>query len=66
MYLSDEANIEYVCDITGLALDELECIVGRFAKHSHRAGKLRGEVLIEGDSIIIRHHFTKKVLWTNS
>ena len=51
-------------EVTGLGLDEIEQIVGRFAKHSRRAGQLRGEVctLICGQ-IIIRHAFTKKVLW---
>ena len=49
---------------TGLASDELEALVGRFAAHSSRKGQLRGEVVIYADnSVAIRHHFTKKVLW---
>ena len=65
-YLSDETNLEEAIELTGLDLDELEIIVGRFAKHSHRAGKLRGEVLVMiNGSIKIRHHFTKKKLWSS-
>lgn len=62
-YLSDEQNIDIVLELTELSLDELESIVGRFAKHSHRAGHLRGEIIFDGLGIVIRHHFTKKVLW---
>jgi len=66
-YLSDEQNIDYALELTELALDELEAIVGRFTKRSHRAGSLRGEVIIKVDgSVIIRHHFHKgRVLWRN-
>lgn len=63
LYLSDNCNIDKVLHFTDLALDELETIVGRFAKHSSRAGKLRGELVVEFDSVYIRHHFSKKVLW---
>jgi hypothetical protein len=62
-YLSDEANLQQAMDVTGLALDEIEQIVGRFAKHSCRAGQLRGEVVVHFDRVQIRHHFTKQVLW---
>ena len=63
-YLSDENNLEKALDLTGLGFDELERIVGRFAKHSSRAGQLRGEVVVMYDgSYLIRHHFTKKTLW---
>jgi hypothetical protein len=57
---------EKACEITGLDLDELESIVGRFKSHSVRKGKLRGEILIgvNGD-IVIRHHFSKKILWSS-
>lgn len=64
-YLSNEHNISLAQDLTGLCLDELESIVGRFRKdHWRFAGKLRGEVVqyIDG-RINIRHHFTKKKLW---
>jgi hypothetical protein len=50
---------------TGLAADELEAITGRFAKNHNLRGHLRGEVVIYADgNVAIRHHFTKKVLWT--
>ena len=51
--------------VTELQLDELEQLVGRFNKVSIRAGQLRGEVVeyIDG-AVIIRHHFTKKKLWS--
>jgi len=65
MYLSDPNNIDYVLELTELSLDELEHIVGRFAKHSRRSGLLRGEVIVSHDAIVIRHHFTKKILWTS-
>jgi hypothetical protein len=66
-YLSDERNIEKTLDLTELSMDELEQLVGRFKKHSHRHNKLRGEVVEYFDgSIEIRHHFTKKRLWTSA
>jgi hypothetical protein len=63
-YLSDESNLERACEITGLAPDEIEQVVGRFTKTSHRCGALRGEVVvfIHG-KVAIRHHFNKKKLW---
>ena len=65
MYLSDDTAIDYVLEATGLSLNEVELIVGRF-KDNHHAwpNKLKGEYIetIYGDKII-RHHFTKKVLW---
>ncbi len=63
-YLSDEANLDKACELTGLAVDEIEGLVGRFTKTSHRAGSLRGEVLVFIDGkVVIRHHFNKKKLW---
>lgn len=63
-YLSDDANIDKALNLTGLSLDELEAIVGRFSKHSWRSGQLRGEVLIDIEGrVVIRHHFNKKKLW---
>lgn len=65
MYLSNEANIEQAMELTELSLDEIEAIVGRFAPHSWRAGQLRGEVVVRPNGqVIIRHHFSKKILWT--
>jgi hypothetical protein len=62
-YLSDEANIPRALELTGLSMDEIETIVGRFANHSWRKGLLRGEVVVYQDRVVIRHHFTKKKLW---
>lgn len=63
-YLSEKGNLERAMWLTDLSQDEIEAIVGRFAKHSSRSGKLRGEVLILIDGqVVIRHHFNKKVLW---
>lgn len=63
-YLSEDENIGRACELTGLSLDELETIVGRFTKRSSRAGKLKGEVLkmVDG-SVVIRNHFSKKKIW---
>lgn len=58
-------NIELALELTGLELDELESVVGRFANHSHRAGLLRGKVLLLVDGTIqIRKCFGNKLLWT--
>lgn len=63
-YLSQEENIEKFQELTGLCLDEIEHIVGRFSNNSWRKGQLRGEVVVFVDSrVIIRHHFNKKILW---
>jgi len=63
-YLSDENNVPFVMEETELSFDEIEEIVGRFAKHSRRAGQLHGEYvrMVDGTQLI-RHDFTKKVLW---
>ena len=58
-------DIELALELTKLELDELECVVGRFANHSHRAGLLRGKVLLLTDGTIqIRKCFGNKLLWT--
>lgn len=63
-YLSDNSNIPKTLELTGLSMDELSEIVGRFAKNSWRSGKMRGEVVIYANGKIrIRHHFNKKKLW---
>lgn len=65
-YLSEKTNIQKALKITNLSLDELELIVGRFNKNSTRSGQLRGEIVQKlDDSITIRHHFTKKILWVS-
>ena len=45
-YLSDDSNLEQAQDLTCLSLDEIESIVGRFNKASHRSGQLRGELVV--------------------
>ena len=51
---------------TRLSPDELEAVVGRFGKSHDLKGHLRGEVVIHADETVqIRHHFTKKVLWSS-
>lgn len=65
LYLSNTDTLDTVMELTGLDMDELEHVVGRFKSHSTRAGQLRGELFMLNDgSYGIRHHFTKKVLWT--
>lgn len=51
-------------DFTGLALDELESIVGRFGPQSHRKGLLRGKIVVTASGIVqIRKCFGSKLLW---
>ena len=64
-YLSAPENLERACDMTELAPDEIEEIVGRFAPHSHRAGQLRGKVMVKDDMVEIRTSFGNKLLWRN-
>ena len=62
-YLSN-APLKKVLIDTNLSTDELCIIVGRFAKHSHRAGLLRGKIVIKLDgSVEIRKCFGNKLLW---
>lgn len=68
-YLSEQPD--YVLRTTGLALDELEEIVGRFGKTSMREGKLRGELREYADGRLeIYNNFNRKgrprgVVWSN-
>jgi len=65
-YLSDDNNIPQAIETTGLSLDEIEYLVGRFNKVSSRTGKLRGKVNVYfNGKVEIRHHFTNKLLWSN-
>lgn len=66
-YLSEDGNLERLVELTNLAEDEILSLVGRFRKdHWRFAGKIKGEVLVGFDGTIkIRHHFTKKILWSN-
>ena len=69
VYLSE--NPEYVTDTTGLAVDELEALVGRFGHQSCRAGKLRGELREYADgTLIVYNNFARKniprgKIWSN-
>jgi hypothetical protein len=57
-------NEQLALELTGLALDELEGIVGRFGSQSARKGMLRGKVLVLPDSRVqIRKCFGNKLLW---
>lgn len=63
-YLStDEGKL--VTKLTGLSLDEIEEIVGRFRCNHERAGQLKGELVQNNKGMyILRHHFLKKKLWS--
>jgi hypothetical protein len=52
------------CEVTGLALDEIETVVGRFGQQSSRQGMLRGKVVVTLDGKVqIRKCFGDKLLW---
>lgn len=57
-------NPKLACELTGLALDELETVVGRFAQHSSRKGLLRGKIVVTETEIQIRKCFGNKLLWS--
>lgn len=65
-YLSDDSRVDEALDLTGLSLDELTCIVGRFTYRSTRHGKLRGKITVKPTKVEIRHHFSNKKLWETS
>ena len=57
-------DLSLALKVTGLALDELEEVVGRFTSRSHRAGLLKGKIVIRMDgSVQIRKCFGNKLLW---
>ena len=58
-------NVKLALDDTGLAADELEAIVGRYAPHSQRRGQLRGKVEVLACGSVRIKNFSGKVLWTN-
>lgn len=63
-YLSEPSNIPKALELCELSYDEVKQIVGVFTKRSQWANQLRGEVCVGfEDDVIIRHHFTKKILW---
>lgn len=65
LYLSDPGNLPEITKATGLSLDELEIMVGRFTRMSQWGGQLRGVFIDRGDVLEIRHHFhkSKKPYW---
>lgn len=65
MYLTDSKTIDYILESVNITLDELESYVGRFrADHWRFPGLLKGEAIVTVESILIRHHFTKKKIVT--
>lgn len=63
-YLSEPGMLKKTTEITELCEDEIFYMVGKFTKRSHRQGKYRGEVVVKSTGeVVIRHHFTKKVIW---
>lgn len=66
-YLSEPGKIENLLNYCDLSEDEVESIVGRFKNDHYRfAGCLKGEVFLGLDGTVeIRHHFKKKLLWSN-
>lgn len=63
-YLSSSKGLKRACQVTDLSKEEIIEIVGKFGKNSHRYGQVKGEVVVYSDgSVVIRHHFTKKILW---
>jgi len=66
VYLSDDTKLDYIMSVTGLSLDELEHVVGRFDNHAKFGNSLKGELYQTNDGdFVIKHHFSKKVLWSN-
>ena len=70
-YLSDESKLSRAALLTGLSVDEIEYIVGRFRPDHRFGGLLKGELIKSidsksesGYSVYVRHHFTKKKLWS--
>lgn len=49
MYFSIHGNLQAFCEKVYLGPDEVEEIVGRFAAHSCRAGRLRGKGVFYAD-----------------
>ena len=61
-YINTDVN--KAIEATGLELDELETIVGKFTNRSHRAGLLKGKVVIwYSGKVQIRKCFGNKLLW---
>ncbi len=68
-YLSTAENtpqMERICAMLELDADEIEAIVGRFNRNSHRAGQLRGKVTVVKGKPRIESSFGNKILWEKS
>jgi len=65
-YLSDPSNIDKAIEDTGLSLEEILGLVGRFSKTSSRHGQIRGQVLSYLDGKVeIRTSFGSKKIWSS-
>lgn len=60
-------NFNRALQLTELSEDELVSVVGIFkSDHWRFAGKPKGELLEYSDGkIVLRHHFTKRRLWSS-
>lgn len=59
-------DIALALELTGLAADELEQVVGRFTIRSTRAGLLKGKLVqYANGKVQIRKCFGNKLLWSN-
>lgn len=65
-YLTDEKTLALVSELTGCTPQELSSYVGTFASNHWRfAGLLKGEATITETQVVLRHHFTKKIIVTS-
>lgn len=64
-YINEDEAL--ACKLTGLALDEIEAVVGRFGPQSARQGMLKGKIVVCQDGTVqIRKCFGNKLLWENT
>lgn len=62
-YLTDESRIDETLDLLSISHEELEDLVGRFAKSHHKfPGALKGQVMVYEDGAKLVHHFHKKLI----
>jgi hypothetical protein len=66
-YLTEDGAVERLWELTELAIDEIEDIVGRFkSNHWRWPNELKGQVIVSSaGNVKIVHHFTKQTLWSN-
>lgn len=56
-------DVDKALEVTELSLDELEVLVGRFTKNSHRAGMLKGKIVFKDYGVIeVRSCFGNKLI----